>query len=241
MGCDMDASLLRLLAGVSLLLTVACGESEPSNPVSSSTPPLAVPPAAPRVTMSGTVWIHDAGGVRRDANSTIFGWVQQPTHGYSTGPMPTDANGRFSFAVPQGAQVRLQNTVREGFQPCQVVIRADTDVAADIHVVVDRQQLGARIPAELRARTPTLSGLVFERATDGRLTPLADAYISVDGLNGGDWLSATTLTDAEGRYIVCGLTDEPSTYLYASKSGYRPFESSVNLAANTSLDIELHR
>ena len=153
--------------------------------------------------------------------------------------MATDATRRFSFGVPQGAQVRLQHTVMEAFQPCQVVVRADTDAAADIHVVVDRQQLGARIPAELRARTPTLSGLVFERAADGRLTPLADAYISVDG--GGDWLSATTLTDAEGRYIVCGLADEPSMYLYASKSGYRPFESSVNLAGNTRLDIEMHR
>jgi hypothetical protein len=193
------------------------------------------------VTLSGTVWIHDAGGVRPDANSRIFGWVQQPTHGYSTGPMATDANGRFSFGVPQGAQVRLQHTVMEAFQPCQVVVRADTDVAADIHVVVDRQQLGAHIPAELRARTPSLSGVVFERASDGRLIPLADAYISLDGLNGNGWLVATTLTDAEGRYVLCGMADERSTYLFASKTGYGQYESTVQLVGNTTLDIELRR
>jgi hypothetical protein len=49
------------------------------------------------------------------------------------------------------------------------------------------------------------------------------------------------VTDVDGRYILCGLADEPSTYLFASKSGYRLFESVVKLAGNTSLDIEMRR
>jgi len=155
--------------------------------------------------------------------------------------MPTDGGGRFSFTVPQGAQVRLQGSLSGAYQPCQVVVRADTDVAADIHLVTDRQQLGSHLPAELLARTPLVSGLVFEVAGDGRRIPLADVRVELDGLGGLGWVAATTLTDADGRYALCGLAGEPSTYLYASKSGYRLFESSVTLAGNTGLDIEMTR
>jgi hypothetical protein len=238
----MDARLLRLLAGVSLVLAMGCGESAPSNPVSStSTLPPAAPPAGPRATVSGIVWIHDASGVRRDANRWMFGWVQLAHMGSTTGQQPTDGNGRFSFTVPQGAQVRLQGSLRDTYQPCQVLVRADTDVTHDIHLVADRQLLGAHLPAELLARTPVLSGVVFEVGDDGRRTLLSDVRVELDGLSGLGWVAATTLTDTDGRYILCGLAGEPSTYVFASKSGYRLFESSVKLSGNTSLDIEMRR
>lgn len=171
----------------------------------------------------------------------MFGWVQQATTGSTTGPVQTDGNGRFTFAVPPGAQVRLQSAAPGAFQPCQVVVHADTDVTADIHAVIDPRQLGAHLPPELLARTPVLSGTVFEQATDGRRTPLADVRVELDALYGLGVVAATTLTDANGRYILCGLADEPSTYLFASKAGYRLFESSVTLNGNTTLDIELRR
>lgn len=237
----MDTRLLRLLAGVSVFLAVGCSESVPFNPVSSTPPPAATPPPGPRATVSGIVWVHEANGVRRDANGRMFGWVQQPTTGSTTGQVPTDGSGRFSFTVPQGAQVRLQGSLTNAYQPCQVVVRADTDVAHDIHLVVDRQQLGAHLPAELLARTPVLSGVVYEADGDGRRTPVADVRVELDGLYGLGWVAATTLTDADGRYILCGLADEPSTYVFASKSGYRLFESNVTLNGNTTLDIEMRR
>jgi hypothetical protein len=65
--------------------------------------------------------------------------------------------------------------------------------------------------------------------------------VELDGLCGLGWVAATTLTDADGRYVLCGLAGEPSTYVYASKSGYRLFESNVALTGNTSLDIEMRR
>jgi hypothetical protein len=170
----------------------------------------------------------------------MFGWVQEPSRGQTTGPVPTGADGRFSFTVPPGAEVRLQSSA-DGFQPCQVVVRANTDVTQDVHVVADRQQLGSRLPAELLARTPLLSGVVYEQAADGRRTPLADARLSLDSLGGLGFVAATTLTDADGRYILCGLADDPSTYLFAWKDGYGLFESTVNVAGNTTLDIELRR
>ena len=236
----MDARFFRLLAGVLMLIAVGCGESASVQPLS-PTPPASAPPASPRVTVSGTVWIHDVNGVRQDANSRMFGWVQQATSGGTTGRVPTDSSGRFSFTVPVGAQVRLQGSLTNAYQPCQVVVRADTDVAHDIHLVTDRQQLGAHLPAELLAHTPVISGMVFEVDNNGQRTPLADVYVELDGLHGLGWVAATTLTDADGRYVLCGLADEPSTFVFAGKTGYRPFESNVTLAGNTSLDIELRR
>jgi hypothetical protein len=237
----MDARLLSLGAGVLVVVTVGCGESAPSNPVPSAPTPVAASPPTPVATVSGTVWVHDGGGVRPDANSRMFGWVQQANYGSTTGQVPTDANGRFSFTVPVGAKVRMQSAAAGAFQPCQVVVRANGDVTEDIHVVRDPQQLGAHLPEELLARTPVLSGVVFERAGDGRRMPLADVRLEMDGLYGLGWVAATTMTDADGRYVLCGLADDPSTYLFASKAGYRQFESTVTLGGNTTLDIELSR
>ena len=127
------------------------------------------------------------------------------------------------------------------YQPCQEVVRAEADVAHDIHLIADRRQLGAHLPAELVARTPLLSGVVSEVDSDGRRTPLADVRVELDGLYGLGLVTATTLTDADGRYVLCGLAGETTTYMFASKSGYRLFESTVTLAGNTSLDIEMRR
>jgi hypothetical protein len=238
----MDVRFCRLLIGVSIVLAAACGGSTPVNPVSSTPlPPAPAPPPGPRATISGTVWIHEANGLRPDVNRWMFGWVQQAIVGSTTGQIPTDGNGRFTFTVPLGAQVRLQGSHTDTYQPCQVVVRADGDVTRDIHLVADRQQLGAQIPAELLSNMPFVSGVVYEQTGDSGRMPLADVRVELDGLGGLGWVAATTLTDASGRYILCGLADEPSTYLYASKSGYKLFESGVRVVGNTTIDIEMRR
>ena len=236
----MDAHLLRVLAGVSVVFAVACDGRTPPNPISSTPVPSVSPAPTPSATVSGTVLIHDASGVTRRANGWMFGWVQTEREGRTTGQVPTDADGRFRFAVPLGAQVRLQGSTPGAFQPCQVVVRASTDITHDIHMVADRQQLGAHLPAELLARTPVVSGVVDE-IVDGRRSPLADVRVELDGLGGLGFVAATTMTDADGRYVLCGLADEPSTYLFASKANYRLFESVVRVNGNTTLDIVMGR
>jgi hypothetical protein len=239
MGCDMAA---RHVAVAALVFALGCNETAPSNPLSATppAPPTAAPAPGAMVTVSGTVWIHDAGSVRPDANGRMFGWVQEARQGRTTGQVPTDGAGRFSFPVPIGAQVRLQSSITNGYQPCQVVVRADGDVAQDIHAVVDRQQLGAQLPAEFLTHTPLISGMVFEQTDDGR-RPLPDVRVELDGLGGLGWVAATTLTDANGRYVLCGLGDDRSTYLYASKTGYRLFESAVTLSGNANVDVEMRK
>ena len=120
----MDAHLLRALAGVSVVFAVACDGRTPPNPISSTPVPSVSPAPTPSATVSGTVLIDDASGVTRRANGWMFGWVQTEREGRTTGQAPTDADGRFRFAVPLGAQVRLQGSTPGAFQPCQVVVRA---------------------------------------------------------------------------------------------------------------------
>ena len=143
------------------------------------------------------------------------------------------------FSAPIGSRVRL-GTGGAGYQPCAVTIAVEGDVTRDVHVVEDPRQLGARLPPELLADTLTLSGQVFEIDESGR-HPVAAVRVETDGLFGLGLVTATTLTDADGRYVLCGLQGDPSTVVFASKQGYQLFEATTPLNGNTTLDIEIRR
>jgi hypothetical protein len=141
--------------------------------------------------------------------------------------------------MPMDAWLRVE--VLTPYQPCVVTISASSNVNHDVHIVADPNQLGAHLPAELLADVPTLSGVVFENTPDGR-RPVSGARLEVDMLYGLGDVSATTLTDSDGRYVLCGLTGN-SPYIYASKSGFKAVDvGTVSLSsANTIRDIELQR
>jgi hypothetical protein len=101
-------------------------------------------------------------------------------------------------------------------------------------------QLGAHLPGDLLASTPTLSGRVFETTALGR-RPVPGALLEVDMLAGLGDVSATTLTDSDGGYILCGL-GAGSPYVWALKSGYKTADvGTVIVNGNTIRDIELLR
>ena len=84
-------------------------------------------------------------------------------------------------------------------------------------------------------------GLVFEITAQGR-QPVAQARVELDMIYGLGDVSATTLTDTDGRYVLCGLSGHDSTYVYASKAGYRLGDvGTVALNGDTVHDIELQR
>ena len=126
----------------------------------------------------------------------------------------------------------LRILVAGDYQPCAVRADVRGDLSRDVRVVSDPRQLGARLPPELLFDTPTLSGVVTELTSDGR-RPLSDVRVELDGLGGLGLVTATTLTDAEGRYVLCGLRNESATYLFASKASYKLFEQTVALSGST--------
>ena len=92
----------------------------------------------------------------------------------------------------------------------------------------------------MNAKAAALIGAASITAALGR-QPLPDVRVELDMLGIGD-VSATTRTDADGRYILCGLGGLASTYVTASKSGYKPADvGTVHLNGNTIRDIELQR
>lgn len=202
-------------------------------------PAIPTPPPAPAATISGTVWEHAADGVKPFANQVLFGWVETERGGFTTGRITIDAAGRYSIPLPV-EKARVSITVSGARQPCAVTLTPSGPSTQDVHVVTDPAQLGANIPPQLAAMTPTLSGMVYETTAEGR-QPVKDASIELDSLHGLGNLIATTLTDANGRYVLCAVPQLSGLYLFASKPGFTPFETGTNLLGQTTLDIELRR
>jgi hypothetical protein len=115
------------------------------------------------------------------------------------------------------------------------------DVTRDVHAVSDLRQLGASLPQVLRSQFPTLSGFVFEATADGPRA-ISDVLVYSDSTgSGGDVTTAATLTDSDGRYVLCGLDGHTSAYVHAWKSGYGSFWKTVVLTGDiTTIDIQLH-
>jgi len=231
-------SVAIILAFIVALTSFACSGDSVTTP-----PPTQVPVSS--VTVAGTVWVHDTGGVKPYANVQMHAFVEMGHSGHDTAPISSGPDGRYSFTVPTGALVRVY-TISAAYQPCVTAIAATVNTNLDVHIV-DPAQLGAHLPSELLNDTPTLSGTVFETTALGR-QPVPDVRVVLDMFRGLGDGSAWTLTDSDGRYVLCGLGGVAtfpafgSTYVYASKSGYRLGDvGTVYLNGNTIRDIELQR
>ena len=88
---------------------------------------------------------------------------------------------------------------------------------------------------------PVLSGRVFERTAAGAL-PVSGAFITLDFTGGMGWApSATTVSDATGRYWLCNVEDSTVLGLavLVKKEGYGEIFTGVK--SLSAFDIELRR
>jgi hypothetical protein len=91
-------------------------------------------------------------------------------------------------------------------------------------------------------RQPTLSGIVFERTSQGGVQPISAARVRADFMVMGDGTGAITWSNAAGQYLLCGIADISQDFaVWATKSGYD--EPSLRLDASVArrVDIELTR
>jgi hypothetical protein len=192
-------------------------------------------------TISGTVWVHGSSGMHPASGAILAGFVETDREGYAMGRLPVGADGRYQVSVPGTAvRVRLKAVTATSYQPCGVTVTPAQHVVQDIHIVSDSRLLGGNLPSQLPITGPVLSGIVYELTPDGR-RPVPDARVELDGLWGLGLVTATTLTDADGRYTLCGVAQLPGLTVYASKPGYALFEEWRDLIGRTTLDIELQR
>lgn len=234
---------LACVTVTAVICGVAC-DGRPTAPSPLSTPPPpppapTFPPPAPLAEVSGTVWIHDATGVRPHAGARVSGWSETARGSGPGGSAVADAEGRYLFRIPVGSRLRVFSDY-SFYQPCAVTVDVTGDATRDVHAVSDTRQLGAHLPPPLLSEPQILSGVVFETTPGGR-QPVSDVHVMYDGSgSGGDMVTASTVTDSEGRYVLCGLSSDRGAALFASKPGFPLVYKSVQTSGHaTTVDIEL--
>jgi hypothetical protein len=191
--------------------------------------------------ISGTVFVHAAGGVVPAASAWEWGWQEESESGSgrAQNAILTSGDGHYAMYVASNVlrvRVTAASQTATSYQPCAITVTPAPGLKQDVHIITDTTLLGAHLPAALQADTPLQTGQVFETTGNGR-RPLANVSLSLNGLYGDDLIFATTLTDSDGRFMFCGVPFAPSLFLWASKAGYDDF-SRGNLDGSP-IEIEL--
>jgi hypothetical protein len=158
----------------------------------------------------------------------------------------TETNGRYElWGIPSGAIALLyagKGNDLEYVQPCVHEVTVTNDVSLDIEIV-PRLAGGAAANAAARRGSATfLTGVVYGQPPDGTRAPLPDAVVWLDG----DMtpLAATTITDPDGRYVLCGIPRGRHDFAVTAEGGYDILKNpqrSIDVAGDMTLDVELRR
>ena len=210
----------RICVAVVVIAALAAIEcTSPTAPTSAKT--------SATLSIAGTVLVHSADGIVPAAGALVWGWREDSVDGggSTTGTITTNSQGRYLMNVGANIlRVRVTAATSTGvsYQPCAITLTPTAGLTRDVHVITDIALLGAHLPDALLAETPLLSGQVFETTSEGR-RPLANVWLTLNGLYGDDVILARTLTDSDGRFIFCDVPYAPSLFLWASKDGYEDF------------------
>jgi hypothetical protein len=197
----MKRALTCLLVAVT---ASACGGSPaPSVPAAPTGPvPVPVPtPLGPTRLVSGVVSESIPHGLRPVASEHISAWYQLDRYGYHGGNASTDAQGRYRLLAPPDAFTVLFAGEQGYVQPCAAAASLTADTVLDIQLLTEATAAAGR-PETLKVTSPIVSGTVFETTPQGR-RPFAGAKVWAEWLP--DLPTATTITDAQGRYLLCAI------------------------------------
>ena len=233
---------------------MASGCNGPTSPSSVALPPAATsqtmpgptsgPPPIPTGTfaVTGVIRARTPEGDRPLSGANVNAWVQTATVGYSywyaNGPQTTDAQGRYRLAnLPAGATVQLQ-TWKEGFvQQCAAPnLVIDADLPLDVELV-SRGNLSAS-PDSVPRSAPGfrwISGVIYEITANGRQAA-PNAFVAYETVD--DFPAATAFTDAEGRFLLCGIP-EARVFIGASLGTGRVAYQVVPAGTDTSIEIDV--
>lgn len=183
-------------------------------------PPIIDPPVVERSMINGVVYEVDAQGRRPVAGAGID-ISPEIYNGFSS--TLTDSDGRFSAHPPTGPGDKIIASTAGYSQPCRVPVGAPSD-GHEVYLVSNGVLSSTGIPSALPLSPPVMTGRVFERTPQGD-EPIAGASVVI-GFDVGDelGLSATTITDPGGRYLVCNIIQEVGQFAiltaWVRKEGY---------------------
>jgi hypothetical protein len=238
-------SVVLLLAG----MAVGCGGSAVTSPTAPASipPPLFGSPFPPGAasgpnSVAGLITEMTAQSSSPVGGVSVSAWVDLGRMAYSyqwaNGRRTTDASGHYELTnLPDGANVTLQIWKDSYVQQCAApTITASATATLDLRVVsralvsADRASVPAPAPGFRH-----VSGVVYENTPDGK-RPVPGSPVDFEPFE--DFPAALTYTDAQGRYLLCGLPDGTEATLAASMTTARVAYVRVP-PHQTSFDIEL--
>jgi hypothetical protein len=222
---------------LAVVTIAACSDPPVVSPTSPS-PPVVAPPLPSTRTVTGSVWLYSPTARQPLAGVDVEIWRELPRASGPAGSVRSNSAGQFSFETPTDALVRLYTHPKGLYQPCLSTVRVDQSEAT-IRLVAEPHLLQARDWPDFAVER-LLSGTIFEASPTGRL-PIADALVQVDGAFGNGLPLADTRSDANGRFVVCGLEGEPMHALVVGKPGYQLANARVPTQGAGPLDVELRR
>lgn len=154
----------------------------------------------------------------------------------------TEADGRYElWGIFPNAIAVLYAGKGDSLQPCAHEVTVTSDMSVDIEIVPRSAGGAAASAAARRGPGPFLTGVVYGQLPDGTRAPFPGAQVWLDG--DMEPLAAITITDADGRYVLCGMP--PGSHdVVATAGGYdnrnqRP--RTIDVVGDMTLDLELTR
>jgi hypothetical protein len=227
-----------LIIGLALLATGCSGTPTPATSPSPQSPVPGAPAPPQGTTISGVVYestpegLRPLPGVGLDISVEYQSWPPMVT---------TDNEGRYQLALLSSQNFKVRAEKPGYSQPCAATFMPTANTVLDIYMVPDAILSTAGVPSSMPTRQPVVMGNVSEKMANGDTRRLSGAMVIADFSGGMGWSpSATTMSDAAGRYFLCGVTSTLGIELYVTKSGYQSATVSAGLGGGR-FDVELTR
>ena len=217
-----------------VLIAAACGAASPRdslNPIApgANTEPntslTLVPVPGGTRTLRGLVTERSASGSSRPlVRAGVNAWVNTDRMSYSywwwaMGAQYSGADGRYELSsLPENSMV-IPGASKEGYaQPCAAPpMRMSADVEVDIELVPRTLVITSPESVINSPGFRSISGVIYE-ATSGGRRPVVDAFVDYEPYM--DVPAATTYSDSNGRYLLCGIPmDEKASIAASAGSG----------------------
>ena len=237
---------LPLLMGAFLL---ACGESPvavPTSPV--VTPVMPADPVRPDAPLmvSGLVVEHALTGDQPLPGVRLRVRVDwQPPGAFLE--TTSDGTGHYEVSgIPVRSAIVIAPSSESGYRaPCpsghDVLIGNAT---FDVHVVSAALLSTTGVPTSLPRTSIWVAGVVVEQ-TSGGVRPIAGAAVDLTSDDSDAIVNSSTLTDAEGRYLLCtsppGVGTDQLAWVRVRKNGYRLASRSLLMGGGDPMNVELIR
>ena len=205
-----------------LLLSAACSATDSGQALTPTAPgPTAertsngpTPTTVPRggFTIRGVITERTASGAERPlVGANVNAWVDTGRMGYSymwaNGPRLSADGGRFELTgLPDSARVIVDaykaGYVQQCAAPPQLV---DADATVDLELIPRSLVSASPETVHNRPGFRSISGVVYKNTSDGR-RPVAGVLVDYEPVM--DSPAALTVTDTNGRYLLCGIPDD---------------------------------